>query len=202
MKTFVSFFMGLQLAVFTAHAAVPAAPAAVSTASEAGTAALQQDLSEIARVATIMIDGDVCQHIVTPRAFEHMLREDPRDEWQAGDNYDVNDDAFIQTKKTLIRLAMMAPYPVNVNLWMPVPTTPDIQLVIHNKYNLSQFSGSEGSMQQTMPPEMLEVLKTGKQVIYQKKPGMLSVLAPVSNSLGEIVGLVEVVSSTLPPPPA
>jgi hypothetical protein len=29
---------------------------------------------------------------------------------------------------------------------------------------------------------------------------MLSVLAPVRNSLGEIVGLVEVVSSTLPPP--
>jgi hypothetical protein len=202
MKTFVSLFMGLQLAVFTAHAAVPAAPAAVSTASEAGTAALQQDLSEIARVATIMIDGDVCQHIVTPRALQHMLREDPRDEWQAGDNYDVNNDAFIQTKKTLIRLAMLAPYPVNVNLWMPVPTTPDIQLVIHNKYNLSQFSGTEGRMQQTMPPEMLQVLKTGKQVIYQKKPGMISVLAPVRNSLGEIVGLVEVVSSTLPPPPA
>src|SRR5208337_3783307 len=116
MKTIVSLFMGLQLAVFSAHAAVPAAPAAVSTASEAGTAALQQDLSEIARVATIMIDGDICQHIVTPRALQHMLHEDPRDEWQAGDNYDLNDEAFIQTKKTLIRLAMLAPYPVNVNL--------------------------------------------------------------------------------------
>lgn len=197
MKTFVSFFMGLQLAVFTAHAAVPAAPAAVSTASEAGTAALQQDLSEIARVATIMIDGDVCQHIVTPRAFEHMLREDPRDEWQAGDNYDVNNDAFIQTKKTLIRLAMIAPFPVDVNLWMPVPTTNDIQLVIRNKHDLSQFWN--GDLEQAMPAPMQQVLKTGGRVTVEEKPGMVSVLAPVRNSLGEIVGVVEVVSSTSPP---
>ncbi len=111
----------------------------------------------------------------------------------------MNNEAFIQTKKTLIRLAMLAPYPVNVNLWMPVPTTHDIQLVIENKYNLGQY-WTLGDLRQAMPPEMQEVLKTGKQAVYQETPGMVSVLAPVRNSLGEIVGLVEVVSSTLPPP--
>jgi hypothetical protein len=196
MKGMVTIFLGLQLAVFSAQAAVPVDPTA-----EAAVAARQRELSEIARVATIMIDGDVCQHIVTKRALAHMLHNDPRDEWQAGDNYEVNDEAFIQTKKTLIRLAMLAPYPVNVNLWMPVPTTHDIQLVIENKYNLSQF-WTFGDLRQAMPPVMQEVLKTGKPSTVQKAPGMLSVLAPVRNSLGEIVGLVEVVSSTLPPPPA
>lgn len=125
MKSTVWLVLGLVLAVPSAQAGAP---------SET-----QKTLDEIARVATFMVDGDVTQHIVTPRALEHMLKHDPRDEWQAGDNYDVNNDAFIQTKKTLIRLAMIAPFPVDVNLWMPVPTTNDIQLVIRNKHDLSQF---------------------------------------------------------------
>ncbi len=197
MKLAVSVLLGLQLAVVSAYAGVPAVATTVSTMPADSTAAQQRDLREIARVATIMIDGDVCQRIVTPRALAHMLHPDPRDKWQAGDNYDVNDGTFIQTKKTLIRLAMMAPYPVDVNLWMPVPTTQNIQLVIRNKYDLSQFWN--GELQQAMPPEMQEVLKTGNTLTIQKTPEMLSVLAPVRNSLGQIVGLVEVVSSTVAP---
>jgi hypothetical protein len=200
MKLAAAVLLGSQLAVVSACAGVSAAATTVPAASvvSATAAQQQQDLSEIARVATIMIDGDVCQHIVTPRALAHMLHPDPRDKWQAGDNYDVNDAAFIQTKKTLIRLAMMAPYPVDVNLWMPVPTTQDIQVVIRNKYDLSQFWN--GELKQAMPAEMQEVLTTGKPVTVHKVPGMISVLAPVRNSLNQIVGLVEVVSSTAAPP--
>lgn len=197
MKLITSVLLGVQLAVVPAYAGVPTVATTVSTMPADSTAAQQRDLREIARVATIMIDGDVCQRIVTPRALAHMLRSDPRDEWQAGDNYDVNDGTFIQTKKALIRLAMMASYPVDVNLWMPVPTTQNIQLVIRNKYDLSQFWN--GELQQEMPPEMQEVLKTGNTLTVQKTPEMLSVLAPVRNSLGQIVGLVEVVSSTVTP---
>jgi hypothetical protein len=194
MKTIVRLFLGLQLAIFSAHAAAPAAQAAAPAATPT---AQEKSLDEIARVATVMIDGDVCQHIVTTRALFHMLHADPRDRWAAGDNYDVNDAAFIQTKKTLIRLAMIAPFPVDVNLWMPVPTTHDIQVVIRNQYDLTQFWN--GELEQTMPPEMEVVLKTGQSVTVQKKPGIISVLAPVRNSLGDIVGLVEVASSAAPP---
>jgi hypothetical protein len=197
MKIATSVLLGLQLAAVSAYAGVPRAATTVSPSPAAGTASQRQDLREIARVATIMIDGDVCQRIVTPRALAHMLHPDPRDKWQAGDNYDVDDAAFIQTKKTLVRLAMIAPYPVDVNLWMPVPTTQDIQVVIRNKYNLSQFWN--GELEQAMPPEMQEVLKTGKTLTIQKMPEMISVLAPVRNSLGQIVGLVEVVSSAAAP---
>jgi len=164
----------------------------------AGTLANQdQDLNEIARVATIMVDGDVCQHIVTPRALHFMLHPNPRDEWSGGDNYDVDTPAFISTKKTLMRLALMVPYPVDVNLWMPVPTTSRIQLVIRNHFDLSQFANNE--LDQKMPPEMQEVLQTGRTLTVKKNPEMISVLAPVRNSLGQIVGLVEVVSSMAPP---
>jgi len=157
----------------------------------------QRDLNEIARVATAMIDGDVCQHIVTARALHYMLHPDPRDQWSDGDNYDVNDAAFISTKKTLMRLALLANYPVDVNLWMPVPTTSRIQLVIRNHFDLSQFATN--GLDQKMPPEMQQVLQTGRTLTVKEKPEMISVLAPVRNSLGQIVGLVEVVSSTAPP---
>ena len=66
---------------------------------------MERDLDEIARVATIMVDGDLCQRIVTARAMESIFRVDPRDQYADSDNYDVNDEAFIRTKKTLMRLS-------------------------------------------------------------------------------------------------
>ncbi|MES2222624.1 MAG: hypothetical protein V4587_16865 [Acidobacteriota bacterium] len=196
MKLAAFILVGSQVLFMSACVGAPAI-AQTSVSAAVTSEAQQQELQQIARVATVMIDGDVCQHIVTQRALEHMLHSDPRDKWQAGDNYDVHAVPFIQTKKTLIRLAMLAPYPVDVNLWMPVPTTQKIQVVIRNKFNLSQFWN--GELDQEMPPEMRDVLQTGKTKTIQNKPGMISVLAPVRNSLNEIVGLVEVVASTASP---
>jgi DNA-binding IclR family transcriptional regulator len=44
-----------------------------------------------------------------------------------------------------------------------------------------------------MFPEMQKVFETGERVTVRKRPGMTSVLAPVRDSLGDVVGLVEVV---------
>ena len=195
MKAIVSLVLGLQLAFICTSAAMAAMQASTAVVTPDVSTAQQKALDEIARVGTIMIDGDVCQHIVTQRALKFMLHPDPRDKWEAGDNYDVHDAAFIQTKKTLIRLSMIAPFPVDVNLWMPVPTTQNIQLVIRNRHDMSQF-WKFGELQQPMPASMRRVLTTGVRVTVQEKPGMISVLAPVRNSLNQIVGLVEVVSRT------
>ena len=81
---------------------------------------LTRDLDNIARIATVMIDGDVCQRIVTPRALEYMLKNPSLDKWADADNYDVDDASFMVTKKTLIRLSKLVDYPVDVNLWMPL----------------------------------------------------------------------------------
>ena len=51
-----------------------------------------------------------------------------------------------------------------------------------------------------MPPEMKQVLDTGRRVAVRRRPGMISVLAPIYDSLGDAVGLVEVVSETRPDP--
>lgn len=182
----------------TLAASAQSAPASASN----GTATnYEQQLSEIARIATVMIDGDICQHIVTPRAMAYLLGEKKiqGDKWAVGDNYDVNAANFDRVKKTTMRLALLAPFPVDVDLWMPLATKPEeIQMVVRNHYDMSQF-WHFGAMGQTMPPEMAEVLKTGKPVtVRNKRPGVISVLTPVRNSLGEIVGLAEVAASTVP----
>jgi hypothetical protein len=161
-------------------------PAAIST--------MRQELENLARVGSIMVEGDVCQKIVTPLAKEYMFKVDPHNEWQAGDNYDVDDVSFNITKKTLIRLSHLTPFPSDVNLWMPIDGHPGkIQLVIRNKNEMSQF-WHWGDLYQDMVPQMATVLKTGQRVTVMDRPGWVSVLAPVYNSLGDIVGVIEAVS--------
>lgn len=155
---------------------------------------MRQELEEVARVGSVMVDGDICLRIVTPHAKEAMFAADPRDQFLAGDNYDVDSASFNTTKKVLIRLSYLADFPADVNLWMPIEGHADkIQMVINNKNQMSQF-WPWGTLYQDMVPQMASVLKTGKRLTVTEKPGWISVLAPVYNSLGDIVGLIEVAS--------
>jgi hypothetical protein len=122
------------------------------------------------------------------------VKEHPRDRWAGADNYDVDHAAFNQTKKTLIRLSRLVSFPCGVNLWMPVPGRPDrIHVVVRNVAELSQF-WSFGALHQEMVPEMKQVLAKGERVTVKQKPGLISVLAPVHDSLDDIVGVIEVVA--------
>jgi len=153
-----------------------------------------KDLDEVARIATVMVDGDVCQRIMTKRSLEKMFVVDPRDRWAASDNFEVNYDPYIQTKKTLIRLSRLLPYACDVNLWMPFREKPGkIQILIRNVNEWSQF-WTWGVLTQDTPPEMNRVLETGQREKVMRVPGMISILAPVHDSLGDIVALVEVVA--------
>jgi len=155
---------------------------------------LERQLDDVARVGSVVVDGDVCQKIVTRRAKEFLFAKEFRDEFLAGDNYDVDDVAFNTVKKTLIRLSHLASFPADVNLWMPIEGHPGkIQLVIRNKNEMSQF-WNWGELYGDMIPQMETVLKTGQRVTVTNKPGWLSVLAPVYNSSGDVVGLIETVS--------
>jgi hypothetical protein len=157
---------------------------------------MARELEEVARIAAVMVDGDVCQRIMTERSLKKLFAIDPRDRWAGSDNFDVNHEPFIQTKKTLIRLARLRPYPIDCNLWMLFKENPrQIQILIRNKYEMSQF-WTWGVLYQEIPPEMAEVISSGKAKTVTGKEDFISVLTPVYNSLGETVGLVEVVSRT------
>jgi hypothetical protein len=185
--------------VFFVMAILASAPSASLICAQDGAVAvssMQQELDSVARVGSVMVDGDVCQKIVTPLAKGYMFKVDPRDEFLAGDNYDVDDGAFNVTKKTLIRLSHLTSFPSDVNLWMPIDGHQDkIQMVIRNKNEMSQF-WHWGDVYQDMTPKMGMVLKTGERQTVMDRPGWVSVLAPVYNSLGDIVGLIEAVSRT------
>jgi hypothetical protein len=156
-------------------------------------AEMTRQLEEIGRVATVMVDGDVCRRIMTKRGLEFMTKIDPRDRSLPGDNFDVNDEPYIQTKKTLIRLSRLASFPCDVNLWMPLEGVPGkIQILIRNVHEISWFW--RGGLSQDSPPHMKTVLETGKRFTLTDRPGWIAVLAPVYDSLGDIAGLVEVVS--------
>ena len=173
-------------APYLAMLAVAAWPAAAED--------IARQLDEVARVASVMVDGDLCRRIMTPRAVEFLNKKDPKDPWVASDNFDVNHEPYIRAKKTLMRLARLVNFPCDVNLWMPVPTDPPrIQVLIRNVNEMSQF-WSFGALHQPVEPEMQKVLSKGERVTVTRKPGFVSVLAPVRDSLDDIVGLVEVVA--------
>jgi hypothetical protein len=152
------------------------------------------ELDDAARVASVMVDGDACRRIVTARAMDYLLRTDAADRFLASDNYDVNYSAFDSVKKMLIRISRLVSFPADANLWMPIPGHPDkIRVVIRNANELSQF-WPWGALYQSMIPEMRTVLATGRRITVAQKPGWVSVLAPVSDSLGDIVAVVEVAS--------
>src|SRR5438046_1498961 len=77
--------------------------------------AMQKELEDVVRVGSVMVDGDVCQKIVTEQAKGFLFATDPRDRFLAGDNYDVDDVAFNTVKKTLTRLSHLASFPADVN---------------------------------------------------------------------------------------
>ena len=160
-----------------------------------------RDLDEVARIASVMVDGDLCRRIMTPRAVERIFHPDPKDPWSASDDFNVNHEPYIQAKKTLMRLARLLNYPVDVNLWMPFDGHPDrIQVLIRNVYEMSQF-WTWGALTQEMFPEMRRVLDNGVRQTVTRRAGMISVLAPVFDSLGDVVGVLEVVAQDPAAPP-
>ena len=170
---------------------LPTAVLAVVWAAGAARAQVEVELARIARVATAVVDGDEVQKIMTARALEKMFRLDPRDRWAGHDNFDVNDQPYIAVKKLLRRVATLAPFPVDCNLWMGFREKPDlIQALIRQVNEISAF-WRFGDLYQPVPPEMKEVLQTGQPRTVRQR-GVVSVLTPVYNSLGDVTALVEV----------
>jgi hypothetical protein len=168
----------------------------------ASPAEIARELDEVARVASVMVDGDACERIVTRRALDYLLKTDPRDPFIDSDNYDVDHEPFLRTKKTLIRLSRLASFPCDVNLWMAVPGKPGkVQVVIRNAHEMSQF-WTWGALAQDTPEPMRKVLAAGERIRVTARPGWISVLAPVYDSLGDIAGLVEAVAQTKEDPQA
>ena len=154
---------------------------------------VEQATREIARIASVMFDGELCGKIVTQRSWQWFANFDPDDKWSAMDNYDLEHAPFIAAKHTLMRLERLAPpgLKVGCSLWLAIPTLPGkVTCVIHNA-GPDRFQGF-GTLQLDLTPQMQTAL-TGTPVdVPADKAGIFTVLAPVRDSLKDVTGLIEV----------
>lgn len=146
----------------------------------------------LATIASAVLDGDECMEIVTDRAAELMFKVDRRDPWIGSDNYDVDRDKFTRTKKLLIRVSRLSELTADCNLWLRTKKRPEkIHVVIRQVNSLSSFY-TWGQMIVDPPKEFLPVLKDGRTAVFAPEGrGRVSALAPVRDSLGDVVGVVE-----------
>ena len=150
------------------------------------------EMETVAAAGSALIDGDACRNIVTDRAEEWLFRTHPKDRWFGSDNYDVNSGPFVRTKKFLIRLSRLLDFPRDCNLWMICKGKPEkVHMVIRQKNGWSQWY-SFGQMAIDPPPEMKRCLQQGETVtVTGRKSNYHSVLSPVRDALGDVVGLIE-----------
>jgi hypothetical protein len=149
-------------------------------------------LSEAARVASVMVDGDEASRIITERAAHYIAHPDPEYRFLAGDYYEVDQATFLRMKKTLLRLERLLDFACSTALWVRVEglegrVTLAVQNgSVHRYYRFGQLSVE-------LPLEMAECFETGQTVVAptESPDQPLTVLAPVYDSLGDVVGIVE-----------
>ena len=152
--------------------------------------ALKAALREAARVAAVLVDGELATRIVTERAWHYMKNPDPRHRFMAGDYYDVDHAGFLAMKKFLLRLETLPGMPCCASLWLAVPGKSDrVTVAVQNGTLHRYYRWGMGSRE--AEPEMARCLASGEAVEAPDSPELVTVLAPVRNSLGDVVGCVE-----------
>ena len=149
-------------------------------------------LGNLAKIGSTVVDGDECTEIVTKRSQDWLFKVHPDDRWFGSDNYDVDIEKFIRTKKLLIRLAELADFPVDCNLWMRTRDKPEkIGITIRQKHSYWHFYRF-GQLTTDIPEQLLPVFNEGKTVVVVGINGdRISVFAPLRDGLGDIIGAIE-----------
>ncbi len=153
-------------------------------------------LRELARVAEAMVDGELAGKIITDRAAHYVANPDPKHRFLAGDYYDVDHAAFLAMKKTLMRLETLAGFPCNTSLWVRVKGGEGLVTVAVQNGRLHRYYRfGEGGRK--AEGELAECLSSGKitEAPLEGSADYLTVLAPVRDSLGDVVGCVELTAA-------
>lgn len=162
---------------------------------------LLQAARDIARVASVVFDGELCHGIVTDRAWTWMRDFDPDDKWSAHDNYDVDHDAFVAAKKMLLRLELLAPAGVRAgcSLWRAVPSLPGRITCLAQNGGPARWQRF-GMLHMETRPEMAAALAAGELTdAPDDDSGVVTVLAPVRDSHKDVAGFIEVSTAAAPP---
>ena len=160
------------------------------------------ELTRLARIASGLVDGEDVKQIITEHAMTNIAKPDTRYRFLSADHYDVEHAPFLRMKKLLMRIERLANVVVNGAIWVRVPETDAVTVALHNgpHHRYYQF----GSLQRQMPPEMKRAFETGETVAAPRSDDdtHAAVLAPIRDSLQDIVGVVELTAPLDPDAPA
>jgi len=146
-------------------------------------------LRELARVASVMVDGEEAVDAVDRRAWHYIRNPDPEFRFLVGDYFDVDHGKFLRTKKTLMRLERLVDFPCDASLWLTVPDRPnEVTLLVHNGSLGRWYTFGQASTQ--AQGALKECLEAGESTTVEDER-LLTVVAPVRDSLGDVVGAVE-----------
>jgi hypothetical protein len=155
-----------------------------------------QALSEVARVASVMVDGDEARRILTERAMYHIAHPDPDYRFLSADYYDVEHGVFDLMKKTLLRLERLADAVYDrrccTALWIPVEgQAGEVTLAVQNGSVHRYYQFGQAKME--TPDEMVRCFESKATVVapLEHPSETITVLAPVLDSLGDVAGVVE-----------
>jgi hypothetical protein len=172
------------------------------TTQSASAESVLDELRRVAEIAAGILDGEEVKRIVGEQAMHYIAEPDPNFIYLSGDYFDVDQELFLRTKKLLLRLERLGKVTMNAAVWVPVPGQDEVTLALHNgPYHRYYNFGME---RLATPPEMKELLEAGKVVSVppSDEKNLATVLAPVRDSLGDVVGVVELTSPLDAPPPA
>ena len=159
------------------------------------------ELTRIAEIAAGIVDGEDAKAVVTDLAMHHIVNPTPEFRFMTADYYDVNHEVFLRMKKLLMRIERLASVAVCSALWLPVPESDDVTVIVQNGPTHRYYSF--GEIKQPAPAAMKQVLETGRPVTVPAGEGdkCATVLTPIRDSLGDTVAVLEL-SSPLNRPPA
>jgi len=142
----------------------------------------EERLRRLARAATVLVDGD---------AFK-AVPVDP--DLNTGDDYRVDHEKFIAVKKTLLKLKRLEPGDVGVMTWRRFKDQADITVPV-DSHPCAVRPGNH-PVTQAMA-EAFEGRVAVQELEWRGCP-LLSVCAPIRDSLDDVVGVVEVFASLAP----
>lgn len=151
---------------------------------------MQSALEEAARVASVLLDGDEARRIITERAIHYIANPDAQFRFLAGDYYDVEHAAFLRMKKLLLRIERLLPFECNASLWLLLDAPAGHATVAVQNGSRHRY-WKWGEEKRPLEPEMAECVRSGQVTVAPPAAGLLTVLAPVRDSLADVVGFVE-----------
>ncbi|KKL80288.1 hypothetical protein LCGC14_2006260 [marine sediment metagenome] len=172
------------------------------TDQNANTQAVLAELTRVGQIAAGILDGEEIKTIISDRAMHHLANPHPDHQYMAGDYFDVDHETFLRTKKLLTRLERLGKVPMDGSVWVRVPETDCVTVALHNGANHRYYDF--GQLNLPTPPEMQAVFDSGEVTVAPQVEGdrTATVLAPIRDSLGDVVAIVELTAPLQSPPPA